>query len=577
MKHILTFAALVFATACFGQSYDLIVEQSFPVLQPGTVYRIYIEANDPTDKISAFFGNDQQPLVFSTPEGIFNHPQNDGPCAPNPTSLLSAFFPDLADDSYICPWGEGWTITEDFFFPTIPTLAEYFTTSGWTGYSGGASWYQLNTASNALPVDGRWFVAQVTTTGCFSGVINAQIFPLGVGADQLLETWTFECGQVDDPCLEWYDECGVCGGSGIPEGACDCDGNVLDVCGDCGGTGYFACTDSGACNYDAGACGDDGSCEFVSCGGCMDPVACNYDPTMLLDDGSCDYCFCGPGTEYDTESGQCLIVVEDAGYCGPGTYWVEALNKCFISTPGDTDFDGCVGVADLLGLLSIFGNCEGQEVAAWSCGDELEHQGDLYTTVQIGEQCWFGENLQNAAFRNGDPLSPSTTWAYGADDGECFSLSPDGDACDEGWSYSEFGRLYSWVAVNDDRGLCPTGWHVPSDAEWIGLEITLGMDAAEATGTGFRGTDQGAQLKSTYGYDEGGNGSNSSGFSGLPGGFRTTTPVYNSAGYYGNWWTSSPGGAGAFLRFICYDTDQISRGTQDQGFGLSIRCIQDSE
>ena len=131
--------------------------------------------------------------------------------------------------------------------------------------------------------------------------------------------------------------------------------------------------------------------------------------------------------------------------------------------------------------------------------------------------------------------------------------------------------------MNDDRGLCPTGWHVPSDAEWMDLEMALGMGAAEVTGTGFRGTDQGAQLKSTYGYDQGGNGSNSSGFAGLPGGFRTTTPVYNSAGYYGNWWTSSPGGAGAFLRFTCYDTDQISRGTQDQGFGLSVRCIQDSE
>ena len=414
-------------------------------------------------------------------------------------------------------------------FPTIPTLAVYFTTSGWTGYSGGASLYQLNTASNALPTDGRWFVAQVTTTGSFSGTINAQIFPFGEGSNQIQQTWHFEGEGVISPCFGWYDDCGVCYGNNS------------------------------------------------SCSGCTDPVACNYDPSMLLDDGSCDYCFCGPGTEYDTESGQCLIVVEDAGYCGPGTYWVEALNKCFISTPGDTDFDGCIGVADLLGLLSIFGNCEGQEAAAWSCGDELEYQGDMYATVEIGEQCWFGENLQNAAYRNGDPLSPSTTWAYGADDGECFSLSPDGDACDEGWSYDEYGRLYSWVAVNDDRGLCPTGWHVPSDAEWMDLEMALGMDAAEATGTGFRGTDQGAQLKSTYGYDEGGNGSNSSGFSGLPGGFRTTTPVYNSAGYYGNWWTSSPGGAGAFLRFTCYDTDQISRGTQDQGFGLSVRCIKDSE
>ena len=537
MKHIIALAALVLATSCFGQSYDLTIEQSDPAAAPGMTYRLYIESNDPTDKLSHIYGNDSSPLEMQAPSGAYNNAFNASWNGSGINPALLGFFPDLADDSFAAINSSEVTLFGDDdsqnsilnFFSGMSSTSLFADAGGWSAQ---CEWdLTPPTSCGALgdPMDGRWLIAQVTTTGSFSGTINAQIFPFGEGSNQIQQTWHFEGEGVISPCFGWYDDCGVCYGNNS------------------------------------------------SCSGCTDPVACNYDPTMLLDDGSCDYCFCGPGTEYDTESGQCLIVVEDAGYCGPGTYWVEALNKCFISTPGDTDFDGCVGVADLLGLLSIFGNCEGQEVAAWSCGDELEYQGDMYATVEIGEQCWFGDNLQNAAYRNGDPLSPSTTWAYGADDGECFSLSPDGDACDEGWSYSEYGRLYSWVAVNDDRGLCPTGWHVPSDAEWMDLEMALGMDAAEVTGTGFRGTDQGAQLKSTYGYDQGGNGSNSSGFSGLPGGFRTTTPVYNSAGYYGNWWTSSPGGVGAFLRFICYDTDQISRGTQDQGFGLSVRCIQDSE
>ena len=114
MKHILTLAALMLATACFGQSYDLTIEQWPPASAQGSVYRIYIEANDPTDKLSGIFGNDQQPLVFSTPEGIFNsNGLNEGPCAPGPNNPLFGFFPELADDSYICPWGEEWSIVED--------------------------------------------------------------------------------------------------------------------------------------------------------------------------------------------------------------------------------------------------------------------------------------------------------------------------------------------------------------------------------------------------------------------------------------------------------------------------------
>ena len=135
---------------------------------------------------------------------------------------------------------------------------------------------------------------------------------------------------IDDGSCLSFDECGICGGGGIPAGQCDCFGNVADVCGECGGSGYLGCTDSGACNYDAGACDDDGSCLFVDecgvcggtgipagdcdcngnvldecgvCGGsgipagacdcdgntpgCTNPVAQNYEALACDDDGSC--------------------------------------------------------------------------------------------------------------------------------------------------------------------------------------------------------------------------------------------------------------------------------------------------
>ena len=109
-------------------------------------------------------------------------------------------------------------------------------------------------------------------------------------------------------------------------------------------------------------------------------------------------------------------------------------------------------------------------------GDELKNTRG--TCVYSGD--WrngmlvWGENLQNAAYRLGDPLSPSTTWAYGTDDGEC-SLSPDGDACDEGWSYHELDVERRPRALSHRLGMF-YNW-----TQWMDLEMALGMDAAEAT------------------------------------------------------------------------------------------------
>ncbi|MFB1019991.1 MAG: hypothetical protein QMC37_07120, partial [Flavobacteriales bacterium] len=150
------------------------------------------------------------------------------------------------------------SVVEDGGQPITP----FFTTNGATSLLSntltGASYYVLNTAANGLPdANLRVLVLQVTTTGAISGTLNYQVFPLGVGADQVQISMDFDgagtfggdvagpaCGCTDatacnyddtalyddDSCLV-NDECGTCGGSGIPEGDCDCDGNVLDECG----------------------------------------------------------------------------------------------------------------------------------------------------------------------------------------------------------------------------------------------------------------------------------------------------------------------------------------------------------
>ena len=99
------------------------------------------------------------------------------------------------------------------------------------------------------------------------------------------------------------------------------------------------CTDPAACNYDVTATDDDGSCTFP---GCMDPAALNYNPDAGCDDGSCD-------DGGDTCNG--------ADYCGEGTSWDASTEKCVVTYPADSDFDGCVTVSDILLALGSFGSC----------------------------------------------------------------------------------------------------------------------------------------------------------------------------------------------------------------------------
>ena len=371
-------------------------------------------------------------------------------------------------------------------------------------------------------------------------------------------SWT---GELPDVVDSW-----TC--SYIAEGACDCDGNVLDVCGVCGGDGYLGCTNPEACNYDAGACGDDGSCDvpFPGCQecvdgestpidsdgdgindcsevpGCIDSTACNYDELATTDDGSCTY-----AADFYDCSGVCL---------------------------NDADGDGV---------------CDELEPVAFQCGDPLEYQGYNYATVLIGEQCWFSENLRNENYENGDAIPSNLSdseWnsttsgavaVYGEGSNMCFHFSPDGDACDEAWSLNEYGRLYNWYAVDDSRGLCPSGWHVPTDGEWMTMEMALGMSGAEAHGTGDRGTDQGTQMATDYGWFSGGEGTNSSGFSGLPGGYRYPG-YFADAGLIGVWWSSSPSGSDAWSRSRSYDTGGVVRyATPNIRNGYSVRCIQTTD
>ena len=233
-------AATVFGQVGFQYTndYPLIIEQSPAVAADGTAYRFYVQSNDPTDKFSAVFGNDEVPLVINTPDGIFNSALNSSWNASGINAALFGFFPELADDSFatigldgpaaMVPGAQDPSLVQDTSLPV--TISGYFQTGGTEltmNTITGGSWYVQNTAVNALPDEnGRWMIAQITSTSPPSGVVNYQILPLGATSTtetvDVRETWGFENGQV--LCDGLLDECGVCDGPGIAEGTCGCEG-----------------------------------------------------------------------------------------------------------------------------------------------------------------------------------------------------------------------------------------------------------------------------------------------------------------------------------------------------------------
>lgn len=172
--------------------------------------------------------------------------------------------------------------------------------------------------------------------------------------------------------------------------------------------------------------------------------------------------------------------------------------------------------------------------------------GQQYTIVEIGDQTWFSKNLN---------YESADSWWY--EDKE---------------SYGEiYGRLYTWESA---KTACPDGWRLPSDDDWKVLEMQLGMSESIANEELWRGTDEGSKLKSTIGWDLDGNGTNSSGFNALPGGFYGLE--YTSVGEIAGFWSSTErSNAAAWERGLDSNTDQVFRFDPPKSFRLSVRCIKE--
>jgi uncharacterized protein (TIGR02145 family) len=181
-------------------------------------------------------------------------------------------------------------------------------------------------------------------------------------------------------------------------------------------------------------------------------------------------------------------------------------------------------------------------------------------TVDVGSQHWMVKNLNVDHFANGDPIPQAQT----AEEWETASNEKR-----PAWCYynsdpsigSTYGKLYNWYCVNDPRGLAPSGWHVPSDAEWTKLIDYLGGE-----------TEAGTKMKSTSQWKDNGNGDNSSRIAGLPGGFRYSDGTFENIGLSGTWWSSSEE---ASNRTLYFNGTKVVRYTYPKSSGFSVRCIKD--
>jgi uncharacterized protein (TIGR02145 family) len=207
-----------------------------------------------------------------------------------------------------------------------------------------------------------------------------------------------------------------------------------------------------------------------------------------------------------------------------------------------------------------------------------DNDGNIYSIKTIGSQVWMTQNLKTSKYRNGSPIPNVTNnhdWGsvgYGAwcnynNDSNYDSLE---------------GKMYNRYTVVDSRGLCPLGWHVPDDADWNQLINFLGGGAVA-----------GYKMKSILGWEDripegtSGNGDNSSGFNGLPGGLRGTSydnnylpGIFLGFGSVGSWWSSTEsnwgvaGSRGKYFNLTQYDNIVYSDDTPEW-YGLFIRCLKD--
>jgi uncharacterized protein (TIGR02145 family) len=199
-------------------------------------------------------------------------------------------------------------------------------------------------------------------------------------------------------------------------------------------------------------------------------------------------------------------------------------------------------------------------------GSMTDQEGNVYKTIVIGTQEWMAENLNTSTYRNGDAIPANlddTAWSSNTGGAWTYYNNDISYAC-------PYGRLYNWFACVDERHLCPVGWHVPTDVDWTILLDYLGGEneascKMRSTGSIEDGTGLWYSTSSVV--------TNSSGFSGIPGGLSWYSSYF--IGDTGYWWSSSEFDAGVG-KYISFDIGpcQVIRADHLWNICFSVRCLK---
>lgn len=188
----------------------------------------------------------------------------------------------------------------------------------------------------------------------------------------------------------------------------------------------------------------------------------------------------------------------------------------------------------------------------------MDIDGNTYKSILLGKQEWMMDNLKVTKYRNGQPIphiQDSIVWNAWKNGAYVFYKND-----------TKHGILYNWMAVNDSRGVCPTGWHVPSSFEWDTLAKFLGGNEVA-----------GGKMKAKLHWETPNtSATNESSFHALPKGMYGVNGSFNNIGKNAYWWSSSEHGvSSAWGREIGFNESALFAGHGDKRDGLSVRCIKD--
>jgi uncharacterized protein (TIGR02145 family) len=207
------------------------------------------------------------------------------------------------------------------------------------------------------------------------------------------------------------------------------------------------------------------------------------------------------------------------------------------------------------------------------CPETVTYEGQAYTTVQIGTQCWMAENLNIGEMINGNSNMTNNSVI------EKYCYNDSTANCDEYGGLYQWNEMMEYVTDTAVQGICPEGWHLPTDHEWKILEGTVDIQYPVGDTiwniVGFRGYDAGKNLKSTTGWNEGGNGSGLYDYEALPAGIRYDSGYFLLTEWAHFWSSSESTNSLAWDRELNYFHINVCRERGFKHYGYSVRCVQD--